>query len=152
MKSWNHIHSIDLVQKSSSVFMQVTVRSGFPFVKRRLIIQPQDMVVDSRFITAYGLPAILVPAAPSESSPSAFTAGVLRETLKSFSKFFYSIFDAARVFFSEEGIIKIDIMQEKKGEKRTNKYFLDAAGLFLQEKDKIILWDLVDTKDPFADT
>lgn len=149
MRSWNHVHSIDLVQKAGSTLLQVTVRSGIPFVKRRVTIPPQRMVVDARFVAAYGLPAMLVPAAPSESSPSAFTAGVLRETMKAFSRFFYSIFDGARIFFSSEGIITVEIKDESRPD-RSTKYFIDASALYLQEQDKIVLWDIIDTKDPYG--
>lgn len=148
VKTWGHVHKIDLVQQSGSIFLQVTVRSGIPFAKRRLVIAPQKMVVDYRFVAPYGLPSSLIPVAPSETSPSAFTAGVLRETMKSFSRFFYSIFEAARVFFSQEGIITVETTEEKKGKKRTEKYYLDASAPFLLENEKPVLWEIINTKDP----
>lgn len=147
LRTWNHIHSIKLVKQSGNVLLQVNVRSGIPFLKRSLIIPPQQILVDSNFIATYNMPSLLVPRAPSETSPSAFTAGIIRETMKNISRFFYAIFDGARIFFSQEGVLTVEIQQEKKGVESTERYFMDAGALYLQEHDKIVLWDLVDTKD-----
>lgn len=152
-KSWNHIDSIDLIQKSGNIMMQVTVRSGVPYMKKRMIVKPQHILVDPRVIEVTRMPQMFIPQAPSERSPSAFTAGVLRETVRSFSRFFYQVFDAARFFFSEEGFIKLDIKEERKGKLRTESYYLDNGGEFLfDNKDErvVFLWDLVDMKQPYG--
>lgn len=150
-RTWNHVHRIDLIEKTGTIFLQVTVRSGVPFMKRQLTIKPQDMVVDHRYVAAFGLHPMLVPVAPTESSGvPVVIGGVVRETIKFISRFFYNIFDAARVFFNQEGIMTVDIKQEKKARKNVEIYFLDTSALFLQENNKIVLWDLIDTKDPYG--
>lgn len=147
-KSLNHVDSIELVQKSSAVFLQVTYRRFIPFLKKSFIIRPSDMVVDGRYVVMMSIPEFLHPNPPSETSPSAFTYGVIRETLKSVSRFFYQIFDSARAFFSQEGIISADMKEVKDGKEKTTEYYMDAGGLYLQQNGKIALWDLVELNEP----
>lgn len=152
-KSMNNVDRLDLVQKSGAVFVQITVRRPVPFLKRSFVVRPQDVVVDDRVVAMMSIPESLLASAPSESSPSAFTWGVIRESLRSVSRFFYNIFDSARVFFSQEGIISIDVSTQKGDKTKVERYFMDAGGLYFHhEEKKIALWELVEARDPYAES
>lgn len=97
------------------------------------------------------MPQRLIPRAPSESSPSAFTAGVIRETFKTISRSFFHIFDAFGAYFLRRGMYDIEIEQEIEGKKKTEKYTMDVAGMYLMDREEVpALWDIVVVNDPYG--
>lgn len=153
--AWNrtrfHVHSIALVQHSAKVLLQITHRSAFPFVKRSFVVEPYHLSTSAAFPNATKLPQRLFPEDPSESSPSAFTAGVIRETLKTISRSFFYIWDAFAAYFLRRGMYDIEVEREIKGQKKTEKYIMDAAGMYLMDREDVpALWDIVVVNDPYG--
>lgn len=146
-RSWKHIHTIRLIQQSGKNCLQVTYRSGIPFIKRSFIIQPHDFTVNDPFGAVAHLPDSLIPSAPRETSPSVFVAGVIRETLRSISRSFYYVFDYFRAYLRSQGLYKVDIVEGKKGIRR---FDMDASAEYLlNEKNDPVLWDIVEIRDPY---
>lgn len=143
-----HVHSIALVQHSAKVLLQIHYRSAFPFVKRSFVVEPYNLSTSAGFPNATKIPQRLLPRAPSESSPSEFTAGVIRETFKTISRSFFHLTDAFAAYFLRRGMYDIEIEQEVKGVNKTEKYIMDATGMYLMERDVPVLWDIVVVNDP----
>lgn len=143
-----HVHTIGLVKQLDNVFLQVSVRTRLPFAKRRHVIQPYNLLLDPRLAAMKEIPDWMISQSPDESSPSAFTAGVLSNSLRAISRFFFSIFASARQFISLEGIISVDLLKEEAGTRQILRgFYLDADGQYLTYEKGEALLNIATFKD-----
>lgn len=144
-----HIHAIKLVKEADAVFLQLSVRTRLPFIKSRLMVQPYNLLIHPRLAAMRDIPDWMLSRAPNESSPSAFTLGVLANSSRAISRFFFSIFASARQFFLQEGIIQVGLLKEEAGKRHVlTGFYLDADGqYFVQNKSQLLL-DMATFKDP----
>jgi len=153
-RSRGQIQTIKLVKKLDSVFLEVTATRRIPFLKHRIVVRPYDMLLDSRYSDMVRIPQWMAPRKLDESSPSATTASVIRNTAAAVSRFFFHVFSAARQFFQREGILSVDFALTDAGAKQAQESLsLDAGGEYMTEgDDKVLLFDLTTFKRPDGST
>lgn len=138
------ITTIRLIKNMDRVFLEVTATRMIPFLKHRVLVRPPDMLVTSRVTRMKKLPQWMLSRKLDESSPSATTASVLKNTAIAFSRFFFHIFSAARQFFLREGIVSTDFVRtDPKANTTIDRLDLDLGGLYLKdENDQELLFYL----------
>jgi len=147
-RAHGQIQSIQLVKKLDSVFMEVTATRRIPFLKRRFLVTPYDMQVDSRLIAFKKVPTWMLTRDLNESSPSAVTASVIKNTARVVSRSFFHVFSAFRQFFQQTGMLSVYFTHTAGGSNTNYETLsLDMGGEYLMkegEQDKQVLFDLTD--------
>ncbi|KAK5945090.1 hypothetical protein PMZ80_002294 [Knufia obscura] len=149
------IQTVKLIKKMDRVFLEVTATRRIPFLKRRVVVRPYDMLIDSRLVAWRKVPAWMLSGKLNESSPSAVTTSVIQNTLKAISRSCFYIFASARQFFQQAGILSIDLVQSDAKPKVITGLSLDMGGEYLNHSgtsEKAILWDLATVKQPATPT
>lgn len=129
----NHVHAISLVERSNQIFLNITTRGLIPFAKSDVLALPENLVLRSKLVAPQSMPESGATGAPEQSSVTKAALNAPRRFLKDFTA-------ASHCFFTNEGLIGLDILEPDAGKDAKNDdtgsaYKLDISGEWQVRKD-----------------
>lgn len=135
-----HIHSIQLVKRLDQVFMQVTTRSRFPFLKKHVVAQPYNFRVGDSIVHQRRVPDWMLTRDINESSPSAAILSVIINTARAVPRLVHNMFTSVWQLVAQEGIVHVALVDENSAQIRLS---MDVEGQYLRDGQSDALWDIV---------
>lgn len=124
-----HVHAISLVERSNQIYLNVTTRSAVPFLKGNVLAKPENLVIRNSLVLPQGMPQV----APKNTGGQ---PSVMKTVLKSTGGIGEAFVSATRLFFTNEGMIDLEILEQQATKEETSSaYSLDVTGGWEVKKD-----------------